>query len=142
MVDRSSPTRLLRIFTATLENLDQDQMDLLMAGKGRLTFTATGRTKEANSEPSVDQSDILARFNDCKDREEARRVLSSIMTRDALAAFVRGLKVHIVKHDRREDIESKIIEFGGGGKLRTEAIQSLNLKRGGNAPSEDQAKAP
>jgi hypothetical protein len=99
----------LRIFTATLENLDQEQMDLLMAGKGKLVFDAAGRTRETNHQPPVDQSEILARLNDCKDREEARRVLGSITTTDALAAFARMLKVHVVKHDRREDIESKIV---------------------------------
>jgi hypothetical protein len=138
MLDKSSLTRLLRVFTATLENLDQEQMDLLMAGKGRLAFTAAGQKEEAtNSQPNVDQAAILARLNECKDREEARQVLSAITSRNALAIFARTLKVHIVKHDRREDIEAKVIEFVIGGKLRTEAIQSLNLKGGGTAPSDE-----
>jgi hypothetical protein len=54
-----------------------------------------------------------------------------------LAAFARLLKVHVVKHDRRDDIESKIVEFVIGGKLRTEAIRSLNLKGASGQSSDD-----
>jgi tRNA(Ser,Leu) C12 N-acetylase TAN1 len=72
----------------------------------------------------------LAKLNECKDRDSARETLSAIKNRDALASLARTLKVHVVKRDRREDIESKIVEFVIGGKLRTEAIRSLNLKGG------------
>jgi hypothetical protein len=73
---------------------------------------------------------VLAKLNDCKDRAEAREILSTIVGRDAIESIARTLKVHVVKHDRREDIEAKIVEFVIGGKLRTQAIQSLNLKGG------------
>jgi hypothetical protein len=73
----------------------------------------------------------------CKDRSAAQGILSAIRNRDALANFARALKVHVVKHDRREDIEAKIVEFVIGGKLRTEAIQSLNLKGGSGRQSDD-----
>jgi len=131
MIDKSSLTRLLRIFIATIEGLDQHQIDELFAGNAKLAFARTGRSKEANSAEITNKSGILDQLNQCKDRDEARLVLSAITTRDALADFARTLKVHVVKHDRREDIESKIIEFVTGGKLRSEAIQSLNLKGGG-----------
>ena len=137
MIEKSRLTRLLRIFVATIESLDQEQIDLLMAGKAKLALVATGRAKETNSAQLPDQTRILEKLNKCKDRDEARRVLSAIINRDALAAFARTLKVHVVKHDRREDIESKVIEFVIGGKLRTEAIRSLNLKGGGSRPAEE-----
>jgi hypothetical protein len=130
MTDKSTLVRLLRIITATIESLDQEQIDKLIAGKGKLTFTDSVTAREPASSPPIDQASILAKLDACKDREEARQVLSAITNRDALSAFARTLKVHVVKHDRREDIESKIIEFVTGGKLRTEAIQSLNLKGG------------
>ena len=132
MIDKSGLVRLLRILTATIENLDQDQIDQLMSGKGKLTYMAPAKAKEANTSQPTDQAAILSKLNECRDRDEARQVLTAITSRDALAAFARTLKVHVVKHDRREDIESKIIEFVTGGKLRTEAIQSLNLKGGGS----------
>jgi DNA-binding TFAR19-related protein (PDSD5 family) len=73
---------------------------------------------------------VWQKLNDCKDRDVARQVLSSIARRDALASFARMQKIHVTKQDRREDIENKLIEFVIGGKLRTQAIQTLNLKGG------------
>jgi hypothetical protein len=138
MIDKSGLAKLLRIFTATIENLNQEQIDQLILGKGRLMFAPISRTRAAkNHQPPADQASILARLNDCRDREEARRVLSAITNRDSLAGIARELKVHVVKQDKREDVESKIIEFVIGGKLRTEAIQSLNLKGGSNVRSEE-----
>jgi hypothetical protein len=130
MIDKCSLIKLLRTLIATIESLDQQQIDELFAGKAKLAFTPAGRAKETNSKQFVNKSRILDKFNQCEDRDEARRVLSEITTRHALADFARTLKVHVVKHDRREDIESKIIEFVIGGKLRNEAIRSLNLKGG------------
>jgi hypothetical protein len=137
MTDKSTLVRLLRIITSTIESLDQEQTDKLIAGKGKLIFADSVTAREPTSSPPIDQGSILATLDTCKDREEARQVLSAITNRDALAALARTLKVHVVKHDRREDIESKIIEFVIGGKLRTEAIQSLNLKGGSQGRAEE-----
>jgi hypothetical protein len=136
MIEKSSLTRLFRLFAATVDGLDQQQIDQLLAGKGKLIFSVAGKAKEKNNVLPVDQAAIVANLNACKSREDARRVLSAITGRDALAALARTLKVHVIKNDRREDIEAKIIEFVTGGKLRTEAIQSLNLK-GGTGPSDE-----
>lgn len=133
-VDRAM--KLMRIFVATIEALDQEQVDLLMSGKVKLTVVGPKKTKDVNP-PAVDEVEILNRLNDCRDRAAAREILDAIKTRDGLAAFARTLKVHVVKHDRREDIESKIIEFVIGGKLRTEAIRSLNLKGASGRSSDD-----
>jgi hypothetical protein len=130
MIEKRSLIKLLRLITATIESLDQFQIDQLIAGKGKLIFNSTGKSKESNSAQLVDRDLILAKLNDCKSRDEAREVLNAITGRDALDAFARTMKIHVVKNDRREDIESKIVEFVIGGKLRTEAIQSLNLKGG------------
>lgn len=130
MIDARHLTKLLRIFVATIESLDQQQFDLLIAGKARLTLTPHRRSKEAGVTPPIDHTSILERLNDTKDRVEARRILGEIGTRDELERFARALKVHVVKHDRRDDIEAKVIEFVIGGRLRTEAIKSLNLRGG------------
>jgi hypothetical protein len=136
MSDTDRAMKLMRIFVATIESLDQDQVDQLMSGKVRLSVVDQKKAKNA-SVPAVDEKEVLNNLNKCEDRIAAREVLSAIKTRDALAAFARTLKVHVVKHDRREDIESKIIEFVIGGKLRTEAIRSLNLKGGSGRPPDD-----
>src|SRR4051812_28015079 len=107
MNDIDRAMKLIRIFVATIESLDQEQVDLLISGKVKLTVVGPKKTRDA-SPRAVDEVEILNRLNDCKDRIAAREILSAIKTRDGLAAFARTLKVHVVKHDRREDIESKI----------------------------------
>jgi hypothetical protein len=137
MNDIDRAMKLMRIFVATIESLDREQVELLISGKVKLTVIGPKKTKEAGT-GLVDEIDILNKLNNCRDRTVAREILSAIRTRDALAAFARILKVHVVKHDRREDIESKIVEFVIGGKLRTEAISSLNLKGVSGRPSDDE----
>jgi hypothetical protein len=134
MNQKEQLTKLLRVLAAAVEGLDQRQLDQLLGGKAKLTFSLVDKAKEASAVTVIDNSAVLQQLNECRDRNEAQRVLSQITNRDALALFARALKIHVVKHDRREDIESKIIEFVIGGKLRTEAIQSLNFKGGGSTP--------
>ena len=132
MTDISRMTKLLRVIAVTIENLSQEQFDELLAGKGRLSFVAQRRKKEADKSNVIEQERILGQLGDCSDRERARHILSAVAGRNALASVARSIKVHVHKHDRRDDIESKIIEFVIGGRLRTEAIRSLNLKNDGD----------
>ena len=122
--------KILRGIAAAIDNLDQEEVNQLIAGKGRLTFMPTGKPRKNDNTVSDDSGAVWQKLNDCKDRDEARQVLSSIARRDALASFAKRQKIHVTKQDKREDIENKVIEFVIGGKLRTEAIQTLNLKGG------------
>jgi hypothetical protein len=130
MMQKFALAKVLRAIAEAIESLDQDEVDQLIAGKGRLSFTPTENPRKPESTALGDSGTVWQKLNDCKDREEARQILSSIPSRDALASFARTQKIHITKQDRREDIENKLIEFVIGGKLRTEAIQSLNLQGG------------
>ncbi|MGN6116919.1 MAG: hypothetical protein ACTHN2_15515 [Nitrobacter sp.] len=140
MNDTARAMRLMRIFVATIESLDQDEVEQLLAGKAKLTIVSPKKTKGMSGKPPGDLASISARLNESRDRTKAREILSEITGRDSLAAFARSLKVHVVKHDRREDIESKIVEFVIGGKLRTEAIRSLSLKGGNEERSDEDSK--
>ena len=142
MIPRDDLAKLFRIFAAVIDRLDQRQLDQLLAGEGKLVFNNAEKFKETSTTRAVDQTAILQELSGCQERDEARRTLSAITSRDALASFARALKLHVVKRDRREDIESKIIEFVIGGRLRTEAIQSLNLKGFGNTPSKAESEPP
>jgi len=137
MTDKSGFIRLLRIVAGTMETLDQEQIDQLLAGKAKLCIDPIARQSDKGKVLPPDHIRILEELNESKSREEARSTLSAIANKDALAAFARTLKVHVVKHDRREDIESKIVEFVIGGKLRSEAIRSLNLKGSGSRTDEE-----
>jgi hypothetical protein len=130
MMQKQALARVLRAIAAAIDSLDQEEVDQLIAGKGRLTVTPTDKPRKNDSIASDDSRALWQKLNDCKDRNEARQVLSPIARRDALASFAKMHKIHVTKQDRREDIENKLIEFVIGGKLRTEAIQTLNLKSG------------
>jgi len=132
MTRKSDLARALRILVAAIESMGEDEIDLLLSGKGKLTLSVAEKSKNIPAEPSVAHAAIMNRLNDCKDREEARQVLSSVATKDDLTSLAKAQKLYVTKNDRREEIENKIIEFVIGAKLRTEAIQTLNLKGGGN----------
>ena len=135
MMQKHTLAKVLRAIVAAIDGLDEAEVDQLIAGKGRLTFTATEKPRKNSSTLSGDSAAVWQKLNDCKDRDGARQVLSSVASRDALASFARVQKIHVTKQDRREDIENKLIEFVVGGKLRTRAIQTLNLKGGGGLTS-------
>ena len=127
----SMTSRMLREIATTLDGLDPDEIEAIVVGKGRLVFEPieSGSAKARLS--SFDVHAIVEKLNLCEDRETAQRLLAEVESKDRLVAVAKVLKVHVVKHDRREDVEQKLIAFAIGGKLRTEAIQSLNLRGGG-----------
>ena len=130
MIQKHELAKVLHGIAAAIDSLDQEEVNQLIAGKGRLTFTPTSKPRKNDNIVSDDSGAVWQKLNDCKDRDEARQVLSSIPRRDALAVFAKTQKIHVTKQDKREDIENKLIEFVIGGKLRTAAIQTLNLKGG------------
>jgi hypothetical protein len=132
MKQKNIYSKILRIIASTLDNLSEEEIENLLSGKGTLVYKQTDVISKSNKETPqpVDTADILNRLNECKDREKARAVLSEVPNKETLTTIAKSLKVHVVKYDRREDIENKIIEFLIGAKLRTEAIHSLNMKGG------------
>jgi hypothetical protein len=132
---KSTLSKTLRAIAAAMETLDPHELDALVAGKGKLMFVANDRMPVRAGEQSLDVVAITERLRACKDRDEARGLLAEITTKDGLSSIAKTLKIHVIKQDRREDIESKIVEFVIGGKLRSEAIQTLNMNGGGTRPS-------
>jgi hypothetical protein len=131
MIKKKTFSRLLRIVASTIDNLSEDEIEKLLLGKSKLEVVSSPVPKsKQESISSLDHQEIVRQLNDCKDRDEARRLLSNITSKDSLTIIAKSEKLHITKQDRREDIENKIIEFFIGAKLRTDAIQTLNMKGG------------
>lgn len=122
---------------AVVDSLDQEQISQLISGRGKLAFVPMNKDLHASDAKSHDYSSIVNQLNGASGREEARSALRALPNRDAVASVARLLKVHIIKQDKREEIETKIVEFIIGGKLRTEAIRSLNFKRSGHRRAEE-----
>ena len=127
MMQKHTLAKALRAIAAALDNLDQEEVEQLISGKGRFTLNLSDKPKMNNRISSNDTEEVWQKLNECNDRDEARQILSTIVNRNTLASLAKNLKIHVTKHDKREDIENKLIESVIGGKLRTEAIQTLNL---------------
>ena len=131
MIHKNNLSKLLRILVSVIDELSEEEMDQLITGKGKLSFSPVTKQKpEAVKSVSVDSEEIVRQLNECTTREEAKGILSNIAKKEELTAIAKSLKLHIVKYDRREDIENKLVEFLIGAKLRKEAISSLNMKGG------------
>lgn len=134
---KSGTPKLLRALATALDDLSQSEIDLLLAGKGRLVYLPEAADEKKSDAQEHDVAALIAKLSACNSREEAQRLLVEVETKDRLIAVARAMKVHTVKNDRREDIESKIIAFAIGGRLRSEAINTLNLGSGGPASQTD-----
>lgn len=106
-------------------------MNSSLRGKASWSSCQLENQKEFSAKGVIRHASIMEQLNECTDRDKARELLSSIANKEELTTLAKAQKIHITKNDRREEIENKIIEFFIGAKLRTEAIQSLNMKGGG-----------
>jgi transcriptional regulator of NAD metabolism len=129
---KSGTPKLLRALATALDELSQAELDLLLAGKGRLIYLPEATEHKKTELQEHDVSALITKLSACNTREDAQRLLVEVETKDRLVALAKAMKVHTIKNDRREDIESKIIAFAIGGRLRSEAINTLNL--GSSAP--------
>jgi len=115
----------------TIDNLSDLEIEQLISGNAKLIFSSLTNSKDEEVAKSmVYPEEMISRLSECTTREEARTVLSTLTNKEALTAIAKSLKLHIVKYDRREDIENKLIEFLIGSKLRKDAINSLNMTGG------------
>jgi hypothetical protein len=124
--------KALRILASAIDELNDEKLNQLLTGKAKIVFSQTGKLKGVRPEVLGDHAELAHRLNECSDRDQARTILSEITNKDTLISFAKTQKLHILKSDRRDDVENKIIEFIVGAKLRTEAIQTLDMKGGGN----------
>ncbi|MDY0282702.1 MAG: hypothetical protein RBR35_19375 [Salinivirgaceae bacterium] len=131
MNKKISLAKSLRALASVLEGLEDRDIELVLAGKGKLVFVPMENQKDSKAKGATGHASIMEQLNECTDRDKARELLSEITNKEEIATFAKSQKIHITKNDRREEIENKIIEFFIGAKLRTEAIQSLNMKGGG-----------
>ena len=108
-----------------------------MTGKAKLVLESVEKSS-SNEQKQFDIDSTLLQLNESQDRESAKSVLLSIANKEMLVSLAKSQKIHVLKTDRREDIEDKIVQFFVGRKLGTEAIQNLNLT--GNNPLSDNVR--
>jgi hypothetical protein len=126
MTNDKNMTKLLSIVVTTIDSFSEKDINLLLTGEAKLVLKLADKTS-SNEQKQFDISSIVQKLNESKDRESAKSVLSDVSNKDVLTSVAKSQKIHILKNDRREDIEDKIVQFFVGRKLGTEAIYNLNL---------------
>ena len=137
MTNDKNMGKLLRVIATTIDSFSEKEICFLLTGKAKLVLESVEKTS-SNEQKQFDIDSILLQLNESQDRENAKSVLLSIANKEMLVSLAKSQKIHVLKTDRREDIEDKIIQFFVGRKLGTEAIQNLNLT--GNNPLPDNAQ--
>lgn len=125
-MNKKEISKLFKIIANTVDSLDENQIYLLLSGDGELAFNL----KKINNRNELDSSiieGIVSELDACKDRESAKSALERIQSKDILAKISKSLNLYITKNDKREQIEDKIIERIVGSKLRTQAIEGVQL---------------
>lgn len=132
MSQKTALVKSLRALASAIDNLNEEELDLLIAGRAKIAILPMDKPKGPASTSTLDQAQLISRLSACSEREQARAILMEVTNKEELTAFAKAQKIYVAKHDRRDDIENKIVEFVVGAKLRTEAIQTLNMKGGGD----------
>lgn len=137
MTARQDMKRLLQALSKMLDQMTEEEYEQFLSGELKLSFVH--KDKENRQVKEISEEDLKSlscTINELKDREKAQYFLKNdprVHLKNNLVRLAKFLQVHVVKSDKREIIEEKIIEFVVGAKLRSEAIQGVNLKSSGGA---------
>ena len=123
------PADMLRAIASAIEGLHSDEVSALINGAGRLVFVPNEEqaTPPKSKRPPIDVSPLAEEFNRCQSREDGQRVLAErAETKEQLIALAKHFSIHVEKHDRRDDLERKLLNGVIGSRLGAEAIRSLS----------------
>ena len=136
MTARQDMKRLLQALSKMLDQITEEEYEQFLSGELKPNFVHEEKENKQVKEISEEDLNLLSyKINELKDREDAQDFLRNdprVKLKDNLVRLAKFLQVHVLKSDKREIIEEKIIEFVIGAKLRSEAIQGVNLKSGGS----------
>ena len=125
--------RLLRYLAGIVDGLSTEQVDALISGRARLEYVAVETSApSARPEPLAAQK-LLEDLKACGDREHGKLLLSGVPTLEILVQAAKLRKVRVIKGDRREDVEAKLMEAVLGTLLRGHAMKTLKLKAGADS---------
>lgn len=143
-MNKQEMINLFKSFTIAFEEMSEDQYKSLLNGKGRLKFVALESKEMKKTEKKETEKKFKPKLSDeelkkfteqlqsCKTQEEARSLLqrkASTLVKGDLLEISEMLKIHANENDTRDVIEDKIVHFGIGIKLRSQAIESLSFEK-------------
>ncbi|MXZ19508.1 MAG: hypothetical protein F4Y84_02635 [Caldilineaceae bacterium SB0665_bin_25] len=128
---RKALVNLLTAFADALNSMDDNEFELLAAGKGKLRLVkerkATGKSLE-DSTSSEAIAEMAQRLADAESRDEATSLLASIehpRKREFLAQLAQACKIRVMSKDTVAVIEQKLIEDVVGSRLVSQAIRKV-----------------
>lgn len=111
VIERNNPSEIGALTTALTDGRERNGKKL----------TAEGKAKDRLI---PDFSVLAARIIDANDRAEAKQILEREgLTRRELMKFGQAHNVHIVKEDKVDLVEAKIVEALVGSRLSSKAIR-------------------
>jgi hypothetical protein len=122
---KNDAQKLLKALSMTIDSLSENQIDSLISGDAELRFEYKP-LKRQQSQFDLPLTEIIASLESCTNRESARQILSGIQNKEGLVQLAKLAKVYVTRNDKREEIETKVVEAYIGAKLRTEAINNLS----------------
>ena len=140
--DRWSIGTLFKVIGDSLNEMDDDKVELLLQGKATLQFVELpdGDAKQVAQKSQkritnrMDEADVEAaakiakQLNDSDSRDDANAVIASIKHRSRkqfLVLVAKSLGVRIESRDTIAKIENRLIESTIGAKLRSRAFAEV-----------------
>ena len=131
--NRWTVNRLIDIMADSLRTMTDQELELLLHGKGKLGFISATRM-DKDPEPDRDLMDAAKEIADqlaqVDSREAAKELLASIeqpRMRDFLVRVAQTVGVRIGAKDSVARIEQKLIQATIGSKLRSRAFKEVSF---------------
>jgi hypothetical protein len=129
-------SKLFSIFSKIVHRLSEEQYQQILSGEGELIFQRRNEKKRiVGRKETASESGLVVSIKDklikLSCREEGLKLLleSKAVKKNTLVELASAFYVHILKSDKKQVIAEKIVEQVVGTKLRSNAIQEINLKR-------------
>lgn len=116
-----------------LGKLSSQEFERLLDPKYGITIKVVRvkRSKEMSQAilDNDEMQNILARLNDCRQRDEAHEFLiSHYPTKKYLQRIAQELEISVSKSDKVAELRERIVEATVGAKIRSKAIQKIDSK--------------
>lgn len=132
MTDETDHVLIGKMFEA-LGKLSSQEFERLLDPKYGITIKVVRvkRSKEMSQAilDNDEMQNILARLNDCRQRDEAHEFLiSHYPTKKYLQRIAQELEISVSKSDKVAELRERIVEATVGAKIRSKAIQKIDSK--------------
>ena len=152
MTDTKQTARLLAVVFDALSSMDDNELDMLIQGKGNLRFVPTKKIGETTRKSKPDDSQLLSSngedrmgeaklqlevdeaarlLNKANSREEAKTLIASLNVpkgkgrKGFLIRIAKACAVQVESRDPIARIEQKLVEDTVGAKLRSKAFREV-----------------